>query len=96
MTLTRAGIIEALYQSIGLSRNESSQLLETIFEEIILSFEKNENVKITSFGTFNLRNKKERIWRNTKTGIEASITPRTIVSFKPSSNIKNFIKIKSK
>ena len=96
MTLTRAGIIEALYQSIGLSRNESSQLLETIFEEIILSFEKNENVKITSFGTFNLRNKKERIGRNPKTGIEASITPITIVSFKPSSNIKNFIKIKSK
>ena len=96
MTLTRAGIIEALYQSIGLSRNESSQLLETIFEEIILSFEKNENVKITSFGTFNLRNKKERIGRNPKTGIEASITPRTIVSFKPSSNVKNLIKIKSK
>ena len=93
MTLTRAGIIEELYKSIGLSRNESAELLETIFEEIVQSFEKNQKVKITSFGTFNLRYKKERIGRNPKTGEEASITPRTVVSFKPSSNIKNLINI---
>ena len=94
MTLTRASIIEALYKSIGLSRNESAELLEIIFEEIIQSFENNEKVKITSFGTFNLRHKKARIGRNPKTGIEASITPRTVVTFKPSSNIKNLIKKK--
>ena len=54
-TLTRSGLTEALYKSIGLSRNESSELVELVLEELLLSFEREENVKLTAFGTFKLR-----------------------------------------
>ena len=90
-TLTRAGLTEALYKSIGLSRNESADLVEIVLEELLLSFERNENVKLTSFGTFKMRKKNERIGRNPKTGVEAKITSRSVISFKPSQSLKNKI-----
>ena len=90
-TLTRAHIAEELYKAIGLSHNESAQLVETFFEELLLCFEKGEEVKLTSFGTFKIRNKKERIGRNPKTGIEAKISSRKVVTFKPSRNVKEKI-----
>ena len=86
-TLTRAQIADELYRTIGLSHNESSELVETFFEEILLCFEKGEEVKLTSFGTFKIRNKKERVGRNPKTGIEAKISPRKVVTFKPSRQV---------
>ena len=70
-TLTRAHIADELYRTSGLSHNESAELVDMFFEEILLCFEKGEEVKLTSFGTFKIRNKKERIGRNPKTGIEA-------------------------
>ena len=74
LTLTRAHIADELYRTIGLSHNESAELVEMFFEEILLCFEKGEEVKLKSFGTFKIRNKKERIGRNPKTGIEAKIS----------------------
>jgi len=88
-TLTRAGLTEALYKSIGLSRNESADLVEIVLEELLLSFERNENVKLTSFGTFKMRKKNERIGRNPKTKVLAKISARKIVKFKSSNYIKN-------
>ena len=88
-TLTRSGLTEALYKSIGLSRNESAELVELVLEELLLSFEREENVKLTAFGTFKLRKKSERIGRNPKTGIESKITSRNVVSFKPAQVVKD-------
>ena len=91
LTLTRSQIADELYRTIGLSHNESAELVELFFEEILLSFEKGEEVKLTSFGTFKIRNKKERIGRNPKTGIEAKISSRKVVTFKPSRHVKEKI-----
>ncbi len=66
------------------------------FEEILQCFEKGEEVKLTSFGTFKIRNKKERVGRNPKTGVEAKISSRKVVTFKPSSHIKDKILIENK
>ncbi len=86
-TLTRAELADELYKTIGLSHNESSEIVETVLEEILLSFEKGENVKLTSFGTFKIRSKNERMGRNPKTGVEAKISSRKVVTFKPSNQI---------
>ena len=90
-TLTRSDLADELYNTIGLSHNESSQIVEMFFEEILLCFEKGEEVKLTSFGTFKIREKKERVGRNPKTGIEAKISSRKVISFKASSHIKEKI-----
>jgi integration host factor subunit alpha len=83
-SLIRADIAEAIYQKIGLSRNESADMVGTILDEISESLEKGNNVKITSFGSFTVRNKSQRIGRNPKTGQEVPITPRRVLSFRPS------------
>jgi len=83
-SLIRADIAEAIYQKIGLSRNESADMVGTILDEISDSLEKGKNVKITSFGSFTVRNKRQRIGRNPKTGVEVPITPRRVMSFRPS------------
>ena len=90
-TLTRSDIADELYNTIGLSHNESSEIVELFFEEILQCFEKGEEVKLTSFGTFKIREKKERIGRNPKTGVEAKISSRKVVTFKPSNFIKEKI-----
>ena len=84
-TLTRADLAESVYRNIGLSRNESSDLVEAVLEEICVCLEAGEDVKkLSSFGTFSVQSKNERIGRNPKTGIEAVITPRRVLSFRPS------------
>lgn len=83
-SLIRADIAEAIYQKIGLSRNESADMVGIILEEISVSLEKGNNVKITSFGSFTVRDKSQRIGRNPKTGQEVPITPRRVLSFRPS------------
>ena len=90
-TLTRAELTEAVYEEVGLSRNESAELVETVLGEMSNALIRGESVKISSFGSFTIRNKSERIGRNPKTGEEVPITPRRVVIFKPSHVLKNRI-----
>lgn len=88
-TTTRADIADALYGEIGLSRSESADLLESVISEITKSLVKGETVKISSFGSFSIRNKKQRIGRNPKTGEDAPISPRRVLTFRPSNILKD-------
>ena len=83
-TVTRADLAEALYREIGLSRTESAALVEAVIDQVIDSLIRGDDVKLAGFGTFSLRDKKERIGRNPKTGEEVPITPRRVMVFKPS------------
>ena len=90
-TLTRAELTEAVYAEVGLSRNESAELVEAVLGEMSNALIRGESVKISSFGSFTIRNKSERIGRNPKTGEEVPITPRRVVIFKPSHVLKSRI-----
>ncbi len=83
-TVTRADLAEALYREIGLSRSESAVLVENVINRIIEALLRGETVKLAGFGTFSMRDKKERIGRNLKTGKPVPITPRRVLVFKPS------------
>ncbi len=83
-TITRYDIAEILYQEVGLSRKVSGEILDMILEEISQELSKGNSVKISSFGTFLVRNKRLRIGRNPKTGVDAEISARRVISFKPS------------
>jgi integration host factor subunit alpha len=87
-TLTRADLAEAVYKRIGLSRSESSALVELMLNEISAAVERGENVKLSSFGSFLVRSKGERIGRNPKTGVEVPITPRRVMVFKASNVLR--------
>lgn len=90
-TVTRAQLSEAVYEEVGLSRNESADLVETVLEEIASALERGEMVKISSFGTFAVRQKGKRIGRNPKTGEEVPILPRRVLVFRASHVLKNRI-----
>jgi integration host factor subunit alpha len=90
-TLTRADLSEAVYQKVGLSRTESSELVESVLDEICASVVKGDSVKLSSFGSFLVRYKSERIGRNPKTGVEVPILPRTVMVFKPSNVLKQAV-----
>lgn len=90
-TLTRADLTDAIYRSLGISRNESSDFVDQILEEVSVSLERGETVKISSFGTFSVRQKKQRMGRNPKTGEEVPITPRRVVTFRASHVLKDQI-----
>ena len=90
-TITRAQLGEAVYQEVGLSRNESANLLETVLNHIADSLARGETVKISSFGSFSVRQKGQRIGRNPKTGEEVPILPRKVLVFRPSQILKNRI-----
>lgn len=87
-TMTRAQLGESIYQEVGLSRNESAELLEMVLGEISTSLVRGETVKISSFGSFSVRQKGERIGRNPKTGEEVPILPRKVLVFRPSQLLK--------
>ena len=87
-TVTRAQLSEAVYQEVGLSRNESAQLVESVLAEICDSLVEGETVKISSFGSFSVRQKGGRIGRNPKTGEEVPIAPRRVLIFRPSHVLK--------
>jgi integration host factor subunit alpha len=87
-TVTRADLCEAVYQKIGLSRTESSKLVEAVLDEICDAVARGENVKLSSFGSFVVRDKGERVGRNPKTGVEVPIEPRRVMVFKPSNVMK--------
>ena len=91
MTLTRADLTEAVYQEVRLSRNESAQLVESVLEEIASTLSTGESVKVSSFGTFSVRDKAERIGRNPKTGDEVPISPRRVLVFRASHVLKDRI-----
>jgi len=90
-TLTRAAIADAIHRKLGVSRTESLAMVESILGHIGDALEKGENVKISGFGTFLLRDKGQRIGRNPKTGIEVPITPRRVLTFRASQILKDRI-----
>ena len=88
-TLTRADLSAAVYKEIGLSLQECNALVDAVIDEVCLSLEAGETVKLSSFGTFSLRRKKQRMGRNPKTGVEVPITSRTVLSFNASNLLKS-------
>lgn len=90
-TVTRADLCEAVYQQVGLSRTESAALVESVLTEIADCLARGETVKLSSFGSFVIREKGQRVGRNPKTGEEVPIEPRRVMVFKPSSILKNRI-----
>ncbi|MGB0749389.1 MAG: integration host factor subunit alpha [Magnetospiraceae bacterium] len=90
-TITRAQLSEAVYQEVGLSRNESADLLEQVLTEISDALARGEAVKLSSFGSFSIRQKGQRIGRNPKTGEEVPILPRKVLVFRPSQVLKERI-----
>lgn len=88
-TITRADLAEAVFRKVGLSRTESADLVEMVIEEICKSIVQGDSVKLSSFATFQVRSKKERIGRNPKTGEEVPISPRRVMTFKASNVLKS-------
>lgn len=87
-TITRAHLAESIYAQVGLSRNESADLLEMVLERMAAALQGGESVKISGFGTFSVRQKGRRVGRNPKTGIEVPILPRRVLVFRPSQVLK--------
>ncbi|MFV0626643.1 MAG: integration host factor subunit alpha [Alphaproteobacteria bacterium] len=90
-TVTRADITEVICKEVGLSRKDASDILDNVLDEIVQELATGNDVKLSSFGTFSLRDKKARIGRNPKTGIEAEISSRRVISFKPSQTMRKII-----
>lgn len=87
-TVTRADLCEVVYQKVGLSRTESAALVELVLSEMCDCLARGETVKLSSFGSFIVRDKGERVGRNPKTGIEVPIDPRRVMVFKPSNVLR--------
>ncbi len=90
-TLTRADLAEAVNRKLGLSRSESLGMVEAILSHLCDAMAAGENVKISGFGTFLLRDKAQRVGRNPKTGVEVPITPRRVLTFRASQMLKDRI-----
>lgn len=90
-TLTRADLAEAINRKLGFSRAESLELVESVIAQMCDAMARGENVKISGFGSFVLRDKRERIGRNPKTGVEVPITPRRVMTFRASQLLKEKI-----
>ena len=91
VTVTRAQLSEAVYEEVGLSRNESAELVEAVLDEMADALSRGESVKISSFGSFAVRQKGQRIGRNPKTGEEVPILPRRVLVFRASHVLKDRI-----
>ena len=91
-TITRNDLIEVISDKVGLSLNDSSEMIENIFDFILTELENGDDVKISSFGTFKVKRKNLRMGRNPKTGIEAPIKPRNVVSFYSSNVLRSKFK----
>ena len=88
-TLTRMDLSEAVFREVGLSRNDSAQLVESVLDRVSDALVQGEQVKISSFGTFSVRQKTARVGRNPKTGEEVPINPRRVLTFRPSHLMKD-------
>ncbi|MBF0456293.1 MAG: integration host factor subunit alpha [Nitrospirae bacterium] len=86
--MTKADIINSLFENVGLPKKESEEIIETILDAMKRTFSEGESIKVSGFGTFNVRKKRLRRGRNPKTGEDIEITPRTVVTFKPSNYLK--------
>ncbi len=91
-TLTRADLADTLNRQVGLSRADAAAMIESILDHMSGALIAGENVKISGFGTFVLRDKAERIGRNPKTGVEVPITPRRVLTFRASQGLRNKVK----
>ncbi len=89
MALTKANMAENLYEELGLNKREAKELVEVFFEEVRIALEDGEEVKLSGFGNFTLRNKNQRPGRNPKTGEEIPITARRVVTFRPGQKLKS-------
>ncbi len=92
-TLTRSELAEAINRTVGLSRAESAHMVESILDAIADALGRGDEVKLTGFGTFTLRDKRQRIGRNPKTGVEVAITPRRVLGFRASQAMRDRIAI---
>ena len=90
-TLTRADLAEAVHRQVGLSRADSSAIIEQILNNMSDALQNGENVKISGFGTFVLRDKAERVGRNPKSGVEVPIAPRRVLTFRASQTLRDRI-----
>ncbi len=90
-TITRADVADKIYEEIGISRSDCSDILDTIIDEIEEELARGNNVKLTTFGSLLLHKKTPRIGRNPKTGVEAEISARTVISFKPAQSFRRAI-----
>jgi len=88
MALTKAAMAEKLFEEVGLNKREAKEMVDLFFEEIRTALEKGEQVKLSGFGNFDLRDKKERPGRNPKTGQEIPITARRVVTFRPGQKLR--------
>ena len=88
MSLTKAEMAERLYEELGLNKREAKELVEALFEEVRAALEVGDQVKLSGFGNFDLREKNERPGRNPKTGQEIPITARRVVTFRPGQKLK--------
>jgi integration host factor subunit alpha len=93
MALTKAGLAELLFDEVGLNKREAKELVEIFFEEIRHALENGENVKLSGFGNFELRDKSQRPGRNPKTGEEIPITARRVVTFRPGQKLKARVEV---
>ncbi|MBG1231789.1 integration host factor subunit alpha [Aestuariivirga litoralis] len=90
-TLTRADLTEVLHREVGLSRTESADMVNSVLDLVSDALVEGQTVKLSSFGTFMVRAKRQRIGRNPKTGVEVPITPRRVLVFRPSQIMKNIV-----
>ncbi|MBU1691576.1 MAG: integration host factor subunit alpha [Gammaproteobacteria bacterium] len=91
MTLTKAELADMLFEKVGLNKREAKDMVESFFEEIRVSLEQGDGVKLSGFGNFELRDKPERPGRNPKTGEEIPITARRVVTFHASQKLKGLV-----
>jgi integration host factor subunit alpha len=88
MALTKAALAERLYEEVGLSKREAKEIVELFFEELRTALEGGESVKVSGFGKFDLRDKRQRPGRNPKTGVEIPISARRVVTFRPGQKLR--------
>ncbi len=91
MTLTKAELADLLFEKVGLNKREAKDMVEAFFEEIRVRLEQSEEVKLSGFGNFQLRDKQQRPGRNPKTGEEIPISARRVVTFHPSAKLKSLV-----
>jgi len=91
MTLTKAELADLLFEKVGLNKREAKDMVEAFFEEIRVKLEQSEEVKLSGFGNFQLRDKQQRPGRNPKTGEEIPILARRVVTFHPSAKLKSLV-----